>query len=97
MQPVGPSLIKCSLKLTLRKANIRGTVFFHAFTVNFMAVTNCPLSPDVRAHICFTSLRAMTFEGHCTVVTPITSRLYHLLGMHDDQSLQKVYQMMSLW
>src|SRR6218665_4150029 len=37
----------------------------------------------------------MIFEGHYTVVTPITSRLYsnyHLLGMHDNQSLLMAYQ-----
>src|SRR6218665_1696801 len=62
MQPVGPSLIKCSLKLTLGKTNIGGTVFANAFTAS-STVTNCPLSPDVCAPICFAPLRAMTFEG----------------------------------
>src|SRR6218665_1240178 len=35
----------------------------------------CLLSLDVSALICFAPLRARTFEGHCSVVTPITSRL----------------------
>src|SRR6218665_3151197 len=54
-------------------------VLANAFTAN-STVTNCPLSPDVSALICFAPL--MIFEGHYTVVTPITSRLYsnyHLL------------------
>src|SRR6218665_2771524 len=91
MQPVGPSLIKCSLKLTLGKTNIGGTVFANAFTAN-STVTNCPLSPDVRAPICFAPLRAMTFEGHCSVVTPINLLCRLMLGMHNEQSLQMVYQ-----
>jgi len=38
-------------------------VFANAFTAN-STVTNCPLSSDVSAPICFAALRAMTFEGH---------------------------------
>src|SRR6218665_2700266 len=67
-------------------------VLANAFTAN-STVTNCPLSPDVSALICFAPL--MIFEDHYTVVTPTTSRLYsnyHLLGMHDNQSLHMAYQ-----
>src|SRR6218665_101179 len=45
------------------KQNIGGTVFANAFTAN-STVTNCPLSPDVSAPICFAPWRAMAFEGH---------------------------------
>jgi len=49
-------------------------VFANAFTAN-STVTNSSLLPDVSAPICFAPLRATIFEGHCTVVTSIASRL----------------------
>jgi len=73
-------------------------VFANAFTAN-STVTNCPLSPDVSAPICFAPLLALIFQGHYTAVTPITSRFYanyHLLGMYEDQSLQMVHQVYKL-